>query len=465
MRLRFALTLTLVALLAPTAADAATVHVVRGAGFGHGVGMSQYGAYGFAQRGVGFERILAHYYRGTKLSKAPGRPVRVLLQASRSRVRFRGATRGPGGRRLDPRVTYVARPASGERLSLSAGGERVGTFEAPLRVTPGPAPMRLLGRALNGLASGTYRGALELHPGAAGGVTAVNTLALDTYVQGVVAGEMPSSWDLSALRAQAVTARTYALATRKLDGVFDQYPDQRSQVYRGVRGETLRSNTAVRETTGRILTHEGDPAVTYYFSTSGGKTENVELSFLNSEPKPWLKSVEDPYDDISPRHRWRFRFTSRQLGAKLGAPGRFRKVRVIKRGRSPRIVLARVYGSRGSRELTGPQIRARLGLHDSWAYFTKVSTSQVSRSRAWRARVTHSVFPEIAGVFDPAPRSRRVLVVRRRGVRWARVADVPTTKRGRYRSTLAVPGVYRVRSGGVAGPPVRVGRGIGSRTG
>jgi len=286
-------------------------------------------------------------------------------------------------------------------------------------------------------------------------VTAVNSLPIDPYVQGVVAGEMPSSWAMAALRAQAVTARTYALATRKRGGSFDQYPDTRSQVYRGVRGESARSNRAVRDTSGKILTYDGEPAVTYYFSTSGGRTENVELSFLGSAPKEWLKSVDDPYDDISPRHRWRFGFTSRQLGARLGARGAFRKVRVIERGRSPRIVRARVYGSRGSHVLSGAQIRARLGLYDSWAYFTRVSTSQVRPGALGPARASAS-FPEIAGTFDPAPRSRRLLVERRRGRGWERVGEIPTSARGRYHSTLAVPGAYRVRAGGVVGPVVRV---------
>ena len=463
MRHALRLPLLLLALLAPSAAEAATRHVVRGAGFGHGIGMSQYGAYGFAQRGLGFERILAHYYRGTKLSEAPTRPVRVLLQASHPRVRFRGVTRAPGGRRLDPRVTYAVRRAAGGQLSLSGAGKRVGSFSAPLRVHGGGRSLRLLGRAINGISGGLYRGSFELHPGGAGGVTAVNALAIDPYVQGVVASEMPSAWHLSALRAQAVTARTYALATRKLDGPFDQYPDTRSQVYRGVSGETPRSNQAVRDTAGKVLTYDGQPAVTYYFSTSGGRTENVELSFVGSEPKPWLKSVEDPYDAISPRHRWRFRFTSRQLGARLGAPGAFRKVRVLRRGRSPRIVRARVYGSRGSRVLTGAQIRARLGLYDSWAYFTKVSTVQAKRAAVARPRATPelaraSIFREITGVFDPAPRSRRVLVERRRGGRWRRVGAAATTARGRYRSPIAVAGIYRVRAGGIAGPAVRVRR-------
>ena len=95
--------------------------------------------------------------------------------------------------------------------------------------------MRLMGPALNGVSSGLYRGDIEVRVDG-GGVTAINELDMDSYLRGVVAGEMPSTWPLEALKVQAVAARTYALATRKTDGAFDQYPDTRSQVYRGVTG-------------------------------------------------------------------------------------------------------------------------------------------------------------------------------------------------------------------------------------
>ncbi|HYI99577.1 MAG TPA: SpoIID/LytB domain-containing protein [Thermoleophilaceae bacterium] len=372
----------LLCLLAPAAAGAATTHVVRGAGFGHGIGMSQYGAYGLAQHGWDYKRILAHYYSGTRIGQAPGRPVRVLLQASDPYVRFQGATRAPGGLRLEASVLHVVRPASGGRLALyGRGGKRLGTFSAPLRVSrAGGGPVRLMGRAINGVTSGRYRGAFDLYAGSAGGVTVVNALPIDDYVQGVVAGEVPSSWDEQVLRAQAVTARTYALATRKTGDIFDQYPDTRSQMYIGVGGETSRTNAAVRETAGETVTYQGEIATTFYFSTSGGRTENIEYSFLGAPPKPWLKSVEDPYDSISPRHRWSLRFSNARMGALLGSPGTLRRVQVLQRGKSPRIVRARVYGSLGSRVLTGAQIRARLGLYDSWAYFGKARTARASRS-------------------------------------------------------------------------------------
>jgi stage II sporulation protein D len=439
-------------LSAPAVASGATVQVVRGAGFGHGIGMSQYGAYGMAQQGWDYQRILRHYYSGTELGQAPSRPVRVLLQASDPYVRFRGATRATGGMALEPDVTHVVRPSTRGRLALHGrGGRRLGVFLPPLRISRGGGPVQLLGPAIQGVTSGRYRGTFELHPGSAGGVTAVNALPIDDYVRGVVAGEVPSSWDTDVLRAQSVTARTYALATRKVGDIFDQYPDTRSQMYIGVGGETARTNAAVRDTAGQIVTHDGEVAVTFYFSTSGGRTENVENSFIGATPQPWLKSVEDPYDEISPRHRWRLRFSNAIMGARLGAPGRLRRVEVLSRGRSPRVVRARIHGTRGSTILTGPQIRARLGLYDTWAHFTRVSTSQAPGPRAAGAQAA------LQGAFSPVPRARR-LTVERQGDdgRWARVRTARLDAHGRYLALVPVDGTYRVRSGAVVGPALRV---------
>src|ERR687896_1007883 len=369
MRRTLLLTLTLALFLAavPTA-SAAVRHVVRGAGFGHGIGMSQYGAYGYALKDRGYEAILSHYYTGTRLGTAPSRPVRVLLQPSDPYIRVRGAS-SVGGESINPRATYVARESAGRVRVSSAGGRRVGSFGTGASFE-GPGALRLLGPALNGISSGLYRGEIELRTEGAG-VTAINVLDIDSYVRGVVAGEMPSSWPLEALEAQAVTARTYALATRKTTGLFDQYPDTRSQVYRGVAGESVRSDAAVAETAGRILTYGGEPAVTYYFSTSGGHTENVEFSFVGSLAKPWLIGVPDPYDTQSPYHRWQVSFSAASLDAALGAPGAYRRLKVLDRGVSPRVVRARVIGTSGSTVLTGPQIRARLGLRDTWFTFVR----------------------------------------------------------------------------------------------
>jgi stage II sporulation protein D len=454
MRRLFLLTAVLL-LLVPAVAHGATRFVVRGAGFGHGIGLSQYGAYGYAQHGRGYRQILDHYYSHTRLGRASGSPVRVLLKTGRS-ISFRGASR-VSNVKLTPRVTYRVKP-SGEGLAFFKGRRKVAHASGPVRVSRPGRAIRLIGQAINGVGSGRYRGSIEFRRG--GGVTAVNVLRLDDYVQGVVPGEMPSSWHPEALKAQAVTARTYALATIKPGNAFDLYPDTRSQVYRGLTGEAASTNAAVRATSGQVVTYGGRIAITYYFSTSGGKTENIENSFLNSDPKPWLEGVDDPYDGLSPRHRWRLRFSARRLQSKLHGyvKGRFRKILVVRRGVSPRIIRARVYGTRGTRLISGPTIRARLGLFDSWAYFTRVSTSQ-ARSSSAAAVLLGLRLPRplaVSGAFDPAPHSRRVTLERRVRGGWKRVRRIRTDRHGRYRARVHRPGVYRVRAGDLSGPAARV---------
>ncbi len=354
----------LLLLVVPAAAHARTFEV-RGGGWGHGVGMSQYGAQGFAEHGVGYRGILSHYYRKTRLDRARGKRVRVLLQASRREpASFSGATRA-GGRRLRPSGTYKVK-VSGSRLVVRAsGGRRIGRFRAPLRVAGGDGGVKLDGTALNGVTGGRYRGKLELRPGASGGVTAVNAVRMDDYVRGVIPAEMPPSWRLDALRAQAVAARSYALATDVGGSVFDAYPDTRSQVYRGMTDEQVSTDEAVRSTAGEVLRHGGEVATTFFFSTSGGHTEDNENVF-GGAPLPYLRGVNDPYDGISPLHRWDSRFTRTEMTRKLGSvvQGRFRGVDRVRRGASPRMIVAKVRGSAGSTRVSGATLRSRLGLPD-----------------------------------------------------------------------------------------------------
>jgi stage II sporulation protein D len=267
---------------------------------------------------------------------------------------------------------------------------------------------------------------------------------------------MPSSWSREALKAQSVVARTYALATIKPGSTFDLYPDTRSQMYRGASGEAFSTNSAVRSTAGQVVAVGGHPVITYYFSTSGGETEDVQNVFFGSLAKSWLKGVDDPFDGISPRHRWRVAFSPSSIGSRLGLRESLRKVKVLRRGVSPRVIRARFYGKHRSVTLTGPQIRARLGLFDSWVHFNVVKSSQASG--AARAALNGPVFPAkvLSGTFDPAPRSRTLRVERRSGGHWRGVRSVRVSRGGRFRVRLAHRGVYRVRAGSVAGPATRV---------
>src|SRR5215210_2375378 len=314
---KLAFLVALILLAAAPSAHAASRLVIRGAGFGHGIGMSQYSAYGLSLQGVPYQQILARYYTGTALAQVAAEPeVRVLLQGGQRKVAFSGVAR-LGTTPLDPAKTYnVIRGGSG--LVLREGTKRLFTTAPPLRVdAPGGGALVLNGVSVPGIRDGRYRGALELRPSARG-ISVINALGLESYVRGVVNAESPSAWPAEALKSQAVAARTYAITSRagSISDGFDQYADTRSQMYKGVAAERPSTDAAVSATAGQIVTYGGRPVTTFFFSTSGGHTENVENSFVGSQPKPWLKGVADPFDDLSPKHKWKpITMTLTQAGA------------------------------------------------------------------------------------------------------------------------------------------------------
>jgi stage II sporulation protein D len=444
--------------LAATASAASSRLTIRGAGWGHGVGMSQYGAKGFAEHGSDYRSILGHYYTGTGVSAiGSGRVVRVLMQ-TRSRASFTGATRA-GTRNLSPGNTYaVRRRGSSSVVLLSPRGRRLGTFSSPL-VVSGDTPITLRGAAGNGRSNGDYRGSFEFRADALGGVTAINVVGLDDYLQGVVPAESPASWPIEALKAQAVAARSYAITTSKAGAGFDHYPDTRSQVYGGVEVEQPSTNEAVRQTAGEVVTYQGDPVTTYFFSTSGGRTENVENTSLGREPVPWLQSVDDPYES-APRHRWGpIRMSLGSARRKLGGlvKGGFRGIEVLDRGVSPRIVSAHVVGTRGRTRVDGATLRARLGLYDTWAFFTSISSRDADPPPATpTARTARRPAGALAGRVLPAREGTALRVQRAQDGRWTDVATTLVGRGGRYRVAVDRRDDYRVVFRGDAGPRVRV---------
>ena len=193
---------------------------------------------------------------------------------------------------------------------------------------------------------------------------------LERYVRGVVSAEMPSSWPLAALEAQAIASRTYALTSHAGGSRFDVYADTRSQVYKGAAAETSQTNTAVAATAGQIVTYAGHPAITYFFASSGGHTEDVQYAFEGSEPQPWLQGVTDPYESSSTH--WKYSLSGATAAARLSGlfKGSLRGIEVLRRGSSPRIVLASVLGTRGDAHVSGSELAYRLGLPSTWAYFS-----------------------------------------------------------------------------------------------
>jgi stage II sporulation protein D len=336
------------ALATASNASAGTTFVVDGHGWGHGIGMSQYGAYGYALHGWGYQRILAHYYARTRLGLLPNRIVRVVLAESAPRLVV-GSTKP--FRRIARRKPLTVR--AGGRILTPAAVRKLG---GAVRFEPGASPLRVEGRA--------YRGAITVYS-SGGSLSAVNELSLDHYLRGVVPREMPHDWPRAALEAQAVVARSYTLATLHPQQHFDLYADTRDQVYDGIEGEKPESNRAVAATAGRIVTYDGRVATTYYHSTSGGRTANIEDVWPNAVAVPYLRSAADPYDYLSKHHTWpAVVFSRSELAATLKAPG-LRDV-LVERNASGRAGALRLVAARSTRLLPGQDARVLLGLRSTY---------------------------------------------------------------------------------------------------
>ena len=335
--------------------------------------MPQYGAYGAARAGWDAPRILGYFYRGAQLATIQPGAVRALITSGRARVAVSSATpwqivdeaaQPPTALQLAAGASYtVTRDGAGFALS-----DQNGVVAARV---PGQArlqPMNAEGTLTAGARA--YRGAMRLAPSGAA-IDVINVVDIEQYLWGVVPREMPSKWGddaAAALQAQAVAARTYAVAGLHPERPFDLYPDQRSQVYGGVNDEDPRTTAAVAATQGQVLIYDGKPITAFFFSSSGGRTEDVRNVFPSDTPMPYLVSVPDPFDRLySPHHNWKPVpvFTAKRLGALLGT-GSVRSAKVLQRGQSGRVMRLQLTNRNGVVQIrSGAQVRKALGLRDT----------------------------------------------------------------------------------------------------
>ena len=354
--------------------------VVRGHGFGHGHGMSQYGAYGAAQQGLTYKQILDFYYPGTTWSEVKGE-VRVLITADTTSDLVVSPAAGLTLRDRGDGTTYPLPTLDGVkrwRLSVSNGKTVVGYLTDTWRRWSPDGKKTLTGDG-EFFADGpltlwtpsgakTYRGTLRSASPSSGSADrdTVNVLSMDAYVKGVIPYEMPASWATEAVRAQAVAARTYAAWSRAQNPKrYYQICDTTScQVYGGVNGEDSRSNAAVDATARQILTYGGKPAFTQFSASSGGWTAAGSV--------PYLPAKEDPYDGFSGNyvHDWQVTVDAGRLEKAYPAIGTLQRIQVVRRdgngdwrGRVWSIVLD---GTDADRTMSGDSFRWMFGLRSSW---------------------------------------------------------------------------------------------------
>ncbi len=337
-----------------TTSSSASTIVITGHGWGHGMGMSQWGAYGYARHGWSYERILLHYYRGTTIGPDPPTVIRVLLLDGKRRVTLDSAS---PWHVVDAAGTKLALPAGKLVVpaSLSLSGR---ALISPLTFTPGASPLQAGGHP--------YRGNLLVVSNGTR-LQVVDAVGLESYLDGVVGAEMPQDWPAAALEAQAVAARSYALS--QLESVvtaspYDVFADTRSQVYGGIDAESPRVTAAVAATAGRVVLYQGKVATTYFSSSSGGRTASAAEAI--GTPIPYLVSVRDPYDTYSPYHDWGpVLLNAAAAGKELGLGGPLADLETAA-GPSGHVVSATAVGGEDRLKLSGAQVRSELGLRSSF---------------------------------------------------------------------------------------------------
>jgi len=314
--MRLWVAIVVVSLGVPAAASAGTVFLLDGRGWGHGVGMSQWGAEGYARHGFDYRAILAHYYPHTHIGLVADREVRVLLAQGQDRVR------------VGSDAPFLVVDAIGRKVHLPARDVVIDRrfllqrkhLAQPVRFVAGAQPLRV--------DEAGYRGDVVVKARPAG-LMAVNVLPLDRYLRGVVPWEVPSGWHEATYEAQAVAARSYTLATLHPTAEFDLFRDQRSQMYGGVAAERMETNLALGATAGQVLVWNDTIIPAFYFASSGGRTSSVHDAWPRAHQVPYLVSVNDPYDYLSPHHVWPTRVLT---------PGQFARTLRVKAARDVRVV-------------------------------------------------------------------------------------------------------------------------------
>jgi len=327
-----------------------------GKGFGHGLGMSQYGAQGWATGAGGVppleaEAIILKYYQGTQLLNIDlGRgALRVLLSQPTSASPYRCGSIPY----FDDSIANVISNAGFRVLNDGAANALIGTAAANVtwqiaarsgnvqvwnqatvtKVYDGPGPVVLVptdaAQPIRFAEKGLYRGNYKFS-NLGNTLRVVNYVSYDDYVRGVVPYEMPREWHIEAYKAQAYAARTFAYS-KYAGGTrdFDVKDDQSDQCYGGVTGETAITDQAAAATAGKVIAYDGAPIRAYFASSSGGHTmgdgcwgnnvRQVGGTYQCGPSQPYLQPAPDPTDlavtQPNPNRNasWTVSFTSAQI--------------------------------------------------------------------------------------------------------------------------------------------------------
>ncbi|MFC6154420.1 SpoIID/LytB domain-containing protein [Nocardioides yefusunii] len=364
----------------PAAGPALTI---EGKGYGHGRGLSQYGAQGAAKSGLSSAEIIEFYYPGTDWGTVSGN-VSVQISADNDnelRVRSRSGLKVrdlkakkvytlPANGAVEWRLVSTAKGTTALQFRTSttasfktwkkmAANAQFGAANKPISlVLPTGKVVQYRGTLRSSIVSGTTRR------------DTVNVVTMETYLRGVVPLEMPASWHPQAVAAQSVAARTYAAFERRspMSKNYQICDTTRCQVYGGASAENKLSDAAIKSTAKKIVTYDGKPAFTQFGSSNGGVSAAGSL--------PYQIQQSDPYDTWTgnPVRSWSTAVPLTQVQKAWPKIGTLTQIAVTRRSGTGefggRVEAMTLIGAKSKVQVTGDQFRTALGLRST--YFTIV---------------------------------------------------------------------------------------------
>ncbi|OPJ56761.1 SpoIID/LytB domain-containing protein [Alkalithermobacter paradoxus] len=235
----------------------------------------------------------------------------------------------------------------------------------------------------------SFRGSIIFKRFTGSDMTVINRVRLEEYLYGVVPREMPASWNVEALKAQAIAARNYAIRNINKHSTrgFDLCTTQHCQVYGGHSSENSNSNRAVDETRGQVIVYNGSLVEAYYHSHSGGRTENSENVW--SAALPYLRGVNDPYSlrSASANNSWDVIRTKSDIESRLATHGRsvgsLQDIQITQLSSLGRPMTVTFIGSSGQSTASKDFIRTVLGLNSTMFTLNKETTQSMDNVQVW----------------------------------------------------------------------------------
>ncbi|GAA5115282.1 hypothetical protein GCM10023339_22120 [Alloalcanivorax gelatiniphagus] len=358
-----------------------TAITVTGHGFGHGRGLSQYGALGAAGQGLTWQQIIEFYYPGTSWGTVGGK-IRVLITADTGRDVQVVSERGLKVTSLARQRTWRIPSLPARKWRLVARGDdtavqrTTGGRWKTWRTVPGEAELSSADGVLTLVVPGDrhdYRGTLQSVAPSEGARPGrrqtVNKLGMEAYLRGVVPEEVPALWEPDAVSAQSVAARTYAAFERQdsKGARYDLCDTSLCQVYGGVDVEHPAATEAIKATAKQGLYHEGRAAFTQFSASNGG--------FSAAGSMPYLVAQPDPYDGLAnPTYStWTAIIDDTQVEEQWPAVGDLTGIEVIARDGNGewggRVTDMAFVGTGGTVRVDGDTVRSAFGLNSDWFTF------------------------------------------------------------------------------------------------